>query len=733
MRLKFWSIGAAALACATLLALPIRAAGAGPNIIHIFADDLGFGSVGFNGQQLIQTPNLDALAAGGMQFTNAYAASVCAASRGTLYTGFNSGHTYVDGNSELTQGFRADEVMTGQVLEQAGYSTAVFGKWGFGATGARNLSGSDATPSINAPDSLPTNHGFQTFYGFLNHGAAQDYYYDWMWHNDSSAPNGVSLIHNNGGPGGTPQYTHDLIAAQSEQYIAQHAGDSQPFYMQVNYTIPHFDITQIASAPGGWGIYASQSTWTDEQKDYAAMITRMDASVGALMAQLDDPNGDGNHSDSILNNTLVIFTSDNGADREDEAPRTFFSANAPYRGGKFELYEGGIHMPEIAYWKGTVAPGSVSDYRTDLPDFMATAADLAGVDAPVGIDGTSLAPILTGEGHLKQRKYLVFEHQGSRGDDPDPRITRWAVVRQDGMKLICYDDESKELFNLNSDPGETTPLNLTVPANAQIEAELEADAIADDVTRGSVQYRTWSGPNGGSLQTASNWASPTAPDRYWSAVVANSGASPAIAHVSADVTTLGIEVRGQSAMQVVNVHAGHTLTGLNEVRVGDHGRIDLAGGTVSSSRWVNIKSGGQVIGQGTVTGDVYNEGVVSPGRTNDTPAWPVVAPPALPPNGLNSGIVTAATFDFTGVQDDVPVNQTSTISPYLELTHGLDFGPSAGPRWGSGGTDAGDELNTIGYTATSLAQAITNGDYITFTVDPVPGAGIIPSSVSFQL
>ncbi len=100
---------------------------------------------------------------------------------------------------------------------------------------------------------------------------------------------------------------------------------------------------------------------------------------------------------------------------------------------------------------------------------------------------------------------------------------------------------------------------------------------------------------------------------------------------------------------------------------------------------------------------------------------------------MSTGVVNAATFNFTGIQDDVPVNQTSTISPYLEVTHGLDFGPSAGPRWGSGGTDKGNELNTIGYTATSLANAITNGDYVTFTVNPVAGAGVIPSSVSFQL
>ncbi len=126
------------LACALLPSQLVRAQATKPNIIHIFADDLGFGSVGFEGQTQIATPNLDALAAGGMTFTNAYAASVCAASRATLYTGFNSGHANVDGNSELTQGFRSDEVMTGTVMEQGGYSTAVFGKWGFGATGVRN-------------------------------------------------------------------------------------------------------------------------------------------------------------------------------------------------------------------------------------------------------------------------------------------------------------------------------------------------------------------------------------------------------------------------------------------------------------------------------------------------------------------------------------------------------------------------------------------------------------------
>jgi arylsulfatase A-like enzyme len=732
MRRQLQFLWIAALACLAPLAIPLSTQATSPNIIHIFADDLGYGSVGFNGQTKIATPNLDALAAAGLRFQNAYSCPTCAAARATLLTGFNTGHSNVDGNSEISSGFNADEVMTGSVLKQAGYNTAIFGKWGFGATGSRSLTGSDPVPTINGPNSLPNNHGFDTFYGYLDHGAAQDYFYDYMWQTQTGAPNGVATVLNNGGAGGAPQYTHDLIAAKSEQYVTAHAADSQPFYMQVNYTIPHYDIDQISSVPGGLGIYASMP-WTTQQKEYAAMITRMDSSIGSLVAKLSNPDGNANTNDGILNNTLIVFSSDNGASTEDGAPRDFFSANGVFRGGKFEIYEGGIHMPQLAYWNGTIAPSSSTSYRTDLADFTATAADLAGVDAPVGIDGTSLAPILTGQGHLKQRDYLVFEQHGVHGDDADPRIGRWTVIRQDGMKLIRYDNETQELYNLNTDPDENSPLNLSNPTNLAIAQELEADAIADDVARGTVQYRTWSGPSGGNLQTASSWAAPTSPDRYWSAVIANNTAAPKMALVASDVTILGVEVKGATAQQVVEVKAFQTLAGVNEVRVGNHGRIDLAGGTVASNRWVNVKTGGQIVGKGTIVGDVYNEGTIAPGRNNDSPAWPIAAPAALPPSNLNTSISTAVSFNFSGIQDDVAINQTSTLSPYLQLSNGLDYGPSVGPRWGGGGTNAGNELNLIGHNATSLAAAITNGDYITYTVNPVAGAGILPDTVSFNL
>jgi arylsulfatase A-like enzyme len=735
MRPFGWVICWGALAWAAQPALPLRAEAPRPNIVHIFADDFGWGSVGFNGQVDIETPNLDALALGGMKLTNAYSAPVCAPSRAMLYTGFHQGHAVIDGNDALSGGdsFRSEDVMTGQVLKSAGYSTGVFGKWGFGST-----QGSFSTPpTINSPSSLPNNHGFDEFYGYLNHGAAHDYFFRWMWQTNAGAPNGMSVTTNNGGPGGSAQYTHDLIAARSEQYLAAHAGDAQPFYMQVNYTIPHTDIEDIASAPGGYGIYAGKPGWSNDQKAYAAMITRMDASIGSLISRLDDPNGDGLSTDSVLSNTLVLFTSDNGGDRGTVAQPTpelvdFFDANGPFRGGKFTTYEGGIHMPAVAYWPGTIAPASTSDYRTDLADFMATAADLAGAETPVGVDGTSIAPSLTGAGRQRQREYLVFEHQGSRGAG-DALPTRFAVVRQDGMKLIFYGDESRELYDLNADPTEQAPLNLSNPANAAIAADLYAGAVAEGALRGVVQFRSYSGPSGGHVQDDSSWIGAGRPNGYWSATIANSGATPRIAYATADVTTLGVDVRGQTALQVVDVHAGSTLLGRNEVRISANGRVDLSGGTLASSRWVNIRAGGELRGQGTVVGDVYNEGLASPGRHSDALAWPIAPPPPLPPMSLDTGVTTAVNFNFAGVQDDVPLLATSTLHQYVEVSQGLDFGPGIQPKLGNGGTDAGNEFNIMGQTGASLAAAIANGDFVSFEVDAIAGAGVIPASVSFRV
>lgn len=478
-------IRAFALAACGLAIFTLRVAAAAPpkpNIVHILADDLGWGAVGFNGQKLIETPNLDALARGGMILNNSYSCTVCGPSRSMLYTGKHQGHGPVDSNGAIRTGFSPDDMMTPQVLAQAGYDSAIFGKWGFGATGDRVIGPEpDDQPKIVAPDSLPGKHGFSEFFGYLNHSAAHDYYYDWIWHSGELTGNQPALQRNNARTDKRPDYTHDLIAARCDEYLAERAGGDKPFYLQICYTIPHFDVDGIADAPGGLAQYADKD-WTFQQKAYAAMISRMDASVGQVVARLEDPNGDGDKSDSVLENTVIMFTSDNGPTPEDESPIEFFNAGGKYRGGKRDLYEGGIHVPALAYWKGTIAPGSSSDYRTDLADFLPTAAELAGVEPPADVDGVSIAPTLTGKGTQRVRPYLVFEHHEASGPvDPDPRAARWAVVRQDGKKLIRYDDGTSDLFDVAADPSEAHPLDASDPDNAKLQAELEAAAKNEGV------------------------------------------------------------------------------------------------------------------------------------------------------------------------------------------------------------------------------------------------------------
>lgn len=598
---------------------PLHAQPARPNVIHILADDLGWGSVGFNGQKKIQTPTLDRLAREGMVFNNSYSATVCAPTRAMLYTGFHQGHAPVDSLGRIGFGFRAEDVMTPQLIAPAGYSSAIFGKWGFGASGDREVGvAADPQPTIGKANSLPNAHGFTDFYGYLNHSAAHDYYYGWIWQTQADASNGMAVLPNNGGPDGSPEYMHDLVAARSEQFIADRADSDEPFYMQVCYTIPHFDLDAIATAPGGYGIYADRP-WTDKQKAYAAMITRMDASIASLLAKLDDPNGDGDKSDSKLANTLIMFTSDNGPTPEHYSPLQFFDANGVCRGGKRDLYEGGIKVPTLAAWPGVIAAGSSSDYRTDVADFMATVADLAGVETPVGIDGVSLVPTLTGQGAQRQRPYLVFEHHQKSGPDDDPREARWAIIRQDGMKLIRYEDGSSDLFNVAADPGESAPLDLKTPANAELAATLEREALAEGVHQDFVKFRTWTGADNGDLNVAGSWSGDGTPTGYWSAVVANDSESPQRATVRTSTATLGLEVRGAAAPQVADVSPGVTLTGRNEVRISAGGEIALADSTLETNRWINIRQGGTLSGTGVVAGDVDNAGTISPGRSTNLP------------------------------------------------------------------------------------------------------------------
>ena len=621
--------------CALIFGLLAFEAGAQqPNIINIFADDLGYGSVGFNGQTTIQTPNLDALAASGLVFQNAYAATVCGPSRAMLLSGFHNGHTKVDRNSNLGnaagRGFAADEVMVSQVLKDAGYATAAIGKWGFGGTNGRSIGSQnpDPIPSVADPDSLPTNHGFDRFFGYLNHNRAHDYLIDHLWQDDAGTATGVGLYDNR--VGGVAVYSADPIHHSAGQFIQEKAGGSQPFYMQMNYTIPHFDIDAIDAAPAvvgndgqpiagtaGRGIYAGDPNLGNNEEQYAAMITRMDTYIGLLVERLEDPNADGDTSDSVLDNTLIMFSSDNGATTEDGSPVGALTANGSFRGGKRDLYEGGVRVPTLAYWPakigvgaGKVAPG-VNTRRVDLADFLPTAAELAGTYGPVGMDGVSIAGLLTGQSERVQRsrESLYFEHFEGGGLDPDSRSPRWAVIK-DNKKVIRYSDGSSDLFDLVVDP---TEQNNIAPANAALVAEFEALAVAEGAGQAdafAVAYRSWTGGDGDDVALDANWSGTGSPEGHWSAVLANTASADHTAQVNSNITTLGFEVRGggPTAKQTVVVNSGQTLQGRNEIRISPHAAIELKGGTLASNRWVDVLADASLSGFGTVDADVYNFG-----------------------------------------------------------------------------------------------------------------------------
>ena len=669
-----------------------------------------------------------------MRFNRAYSATLCSPSRGMLYTGFNQAHNANDRN---TVNPRAQDVTLAEVLKQANYNTSVFGKWGFGGSGGTQTSGNKhddlrLNPTVSDVNAIPTSHGYDEFTGYLNHSRAHRYFTSSLWTTDSTSnpiTAGVSeQMLGNVGPNNTnlhATYTHDVVAARSEQFIEDHYQDANPFFMQINYTIPHNDLEAIQFVPGWFDAYSAEdtSTWTDKEKYYAAMISRMDSSIGTLIDKLEDPNGDGDTADSVLDNTLIVFTSDNGATNADLSSGGldhFGLLSNPWRGGKRDLWEGGINMPQFVRWDGVVQPGSTTDHLTDLTDFMATVADLAGVHAPVAIDGHSLAPLLTGEGIQRKRDYLLFEHHEGDGPDPNGLNPRWAIIRGD-YKLIEFSTGEQRLYNLATDPDENNKLDQGQPANAAIVAELTAIALADGVEQPASydhEYAAWSGGDGDSLGDASKWnASGTAaglpPAGNWSAVVNNSLAAESTVAADTDVTVLGLEVRGDGARQTVRVAGNVVATGLNAVRLHAGGRIHLDGGALHSNRWIDVEQGAELTGQGDLQGQLYNAGTVAPGLAAD-----LVAPPA--PGDPPQGVVTVVDFDFSGIQDGVansfvgttngaPLTQTTTLQSAVTLSSGFGFGPGLLPRHTTkpGASDVGDEYNIQGSNGEStLAGAI---------------------------
>ena len=421
-RRKFLA-GAAAIAAS-------RAA-ARPNIIFILADDLGCFDLGCYGQKKIRTPNIDRLAAEGMKFNQAYAGGVvCAPSRSCLMTGMHTGHTTVRNNSSVRTGervpLRAEDITVAKVLKGAGYATGVIGKWGLGEAGTTGI---------------PNRQGFDEWFGYLNQDHAVDYYTDYLWRNQQKEILKGNLS------GGRREYTHDLFTREAVRFIRAH--NTEPFFLYQAYTIPHSNHEVPSDAP-----YAGER-WTQEQKNYAAMVTRMDADVGRLVGLLKEAGLDAN--------TLVFFSSDNGAGFKEGIE--LFRSTGSLRGRKGDVYEGGIRAPMIARWPGKIRPGSTSEQVWAFWDFLPTAAELAGAKAPPNIDGLSIVPTLLGQ-KQKQREYSYWEAYPKGGFCQAVRMGDWKGVRQ-GLKGPL------ELYNLAHDVAESHSVAAEHPdVVAKIEAIL---------------------------------------------------------------------------------------------------------------------------------------------------------------------------------------------------------------------------------------------------------------------
>ncbi|MBD3268337.1 sulfatase-like hydrolase/transferase, partial [bacterium] len=380
----------------------VRSANAKPNIIFIMADDLGYGDLGSYGQTKIQTPNIDRLAREGTRFTQCYAgSSVCAPSRCSLMTGMHNGHNRIRDNIPHGTFLQPDDLTVAEVLKRAGYTNGAIGKWSLGNPGSWGI---------------PNYQGFDDWFGHLNQDQAHFYYPDYLWDNDK-----VRLLDGNRG-GKMGDYTHDLFTERALHFITQN--ETNPFFLYLAYTIPHwsdYDRNTPLSQPVPTDAPYSNRDWPQTEKNYAAMVTRMDRDVGRILDRVKQLGLD--------ENTIIFFTSDNGPCRTPSHDIEFFNSNGPLRGRKREMYEGGIRIPMIARWPGHIPAGRVSEQIWAFWDVMPTLADLAGLPMPKNIDGISMLPALLGKTQARQHDYLYWDYGHSRQ-------TFWQAIRAGKWKGI---------------------------------------------------------------------------------------------------------------------------------------------------------------------------------------------------------------------------------------------------------------------------------------------------------
>ena len=411
-----------------------------PNIIIIMADDLGWGDLGYNGQQKIKTPNIDMLARGGMIFNRIYAGStVCGPSRASLLTGLHTGHGEVRGNPKWSLSgnpvdFDPAHNTIAEVLKEASYRTGVVGKWGL----AENLG-----PTV------PNQQGFDYFYGFNKHLPAHHYYPTQIWENDSLLTLGQNNTALKQG-----DHVQELFTGKAIDFLAEES--ENPFFLYLAYTTPHFELT----IPDPFKTQYDTLDWPlrkmkpghyyhDENGHvtYAAMVSKMDADIARLIDQL-KRQGD-------YENTLIIFTSDNGHEY-DKINNEFFDSNGHFRGKKRDLYDGGIHVPFLVHWPDKIAGGQSSDHLAAFWDIKTTLADLMEVPLTEATDGVSFLPTLSGSGKQKNHDHLYWEFNERAGP-------LQAVIKEDWKLIHQVEHSSYQLYDLQQDPSEKSDLSDKFP------------------------------------------------------------------------------------------------------------------------------------------------------------------------------------------------------------------------------------------------------------------------------
>jgi arylsulfatase A-like enzyme len=438
-----------ALCYAVCLATPYDCRGDAdkPNIIFILSDDLAQGDLGCYGQKLIQTPNLDQMAAQGTRFTQAYCGtSVCAPSRTSLMTGLHAGHSPVRGNWEIAEGegqypLPDGTVTVAQILNRAGYSTACMGKWGMG---------------MFSTTGSPLKKGFDHFFGYNCQRHAHSYFPTYLYRDDQRFE-----LPGNDGKGIGQTYAQNLIQDEVLAWVRSH--HQHPFFLFYAITLPH-GRNEIDNL----GIYADQP-WTKAQKSYAAQVSRLDSDVGRLLNLLQELK--------IDDNTLVLLAGDNGSSwsPDSEMGKLFDQANNGLRGFKRGLYEGALRQAAIARWPGKVPAGRVSDEPWAFWDFLPTAAELAGATIPAECktDGLSLVRYLQG-GAAPTRDHFYWElHEGK--PIQAVRFGSWKAVKNGPNAAI-------ELYDLKSDPGESKDVAASRPVEVERAASLLASCHTPDAS-----------------------------------------------------------------------------------------------------------------------------------------------------------------------------------------------------------------------------------------------------------